>query len=247
MLADRIRILSPHSTMPKSPKTPTISGAKRFDAVLERMRSRLNWVIIHVPFDARKAFGVGGQIKVKGTINGFSFRTSLFPTREGGHILLVNKRMQKGARATVGSPASFELQLDTGERVATVPAPLQRILTKDRSLPRWYKQLNHSTRYEIAKWVNEPQSVEARGRRADQIAVRLLETMEAEKELPPLLQLAFARNPQAREGWKQMSQARRRSHLLGIFYYRTPAGRSNRMNKMLEDAVAVAEKNAARR
>lgn len=219
---------------------------RRFDAVLERMRSRLNWVIIRIPFDAAKIFGVRGQIKVKGTINGYPFRSSLFPTGEGGHILLVNKRMQKQGRVTAGANAGFEIELDSEERVATIPEPLERILAEDRSFRRWYDQLNHSTRSEIAKWVNEPKSAEARGRRSEQIAERLLETMEAERELPPLLQLAFARNPLAAEGWEQMSQARRRSHLLGIFYYRTPEGRENRLGKMLDDATAIAEKKKAK-
>ncbi|MGB9233061.1 MAG: YdeI/OmpD-associated family protein [Terriglobales bacterium] len=232
--------------MAKDRKVKTISRKKGFDAALERMRSRLNWVIIRVPFDAVKAFGVRGQIKVRGTINGFPFRTSLFPTREGAHILLVNKRMQKEARVAAGASARFELEPDTEERVAIVPAPLQRILAQGRLFRRWYDQLNHSMRYEIAKWVNGPESTEARGRRAEQIAERLLETMEAERELPPLLQLALARNPQAREGWDRMSLARRRSHLLGIFYYRTPAGRANRIGKMLEDATAIAEKRNSR-
>jgi hypothetical protein len=39
-----------------------------------------------------------------------------------------------------------------------------------------------------------------------------------------------------------MSTARRRSHLIGIFYYRTPDGRERRIGKMLEDATAIAEK-----
>ena len=242
----QIRILELSCAMAKDRKVKTISRKKGFDAALERMRSRLNWVIIRVPFDAVKAFGVRGQIKVRGTINGFPFRTSLFPTREGAHILLVNKRMQKEARVAAGASARFELEPDTEERVAIVPAPLQRILAQGRLFRRWYDQLNHSMRYEIAKWVNGPESTEARGRRAEQIAERLLETMEAERELPPLLQLALARNPQAREGWDRMSLARRRSHLLGIFYYRTPAGRANRIGKMLEDATAIAEKRNSR-
>lgn len=226
-------------------KPKTNSGVRRFDAALERMRSRLNWVIIRIPFDAAKIFGVRGQIKVKGTINGFPFRTSLFPTGEGGHILLVNKRMQNGARVTSGATAGFEIELDTGERVATIPERLERILAEDRSFRSWYDQLNHSTRSEIAKWVSEPKSAEARLRRSEQIAERLLETMEAERELPPLLRVAFARNPRAAEGWEQMSLARRRSHLLGIFYYRTPSGRENRIGKMLDDATALAEKKKA--
>ncbi len=232
--------------MPKNRKAKDTPAVRRFEAALERMRSRLNWVIIRIPFDAAKVFGGRGQIKVRGTINGFSFRSSLFATSDGGHMLLVNKRMQKGARVTAGASAGFEIELDTEERAATIPERLEQILAEDRVLCGWYDQLNHSTRYEIAKWVNEPKSAEARGRRSEQIAERLLETMEAERELPPLLRLAFGRNARAAEGWEQMSLARRRSHLLGIFYYRTPQGRENRIGKMLDDATAIAEKKRAK-
>ena len=66
--------------------------------------------------------------------------------------------------------------------------------------------------------------------------------MEAEQELPPILQVAFARHPQAREGWDAMSVSRRRGHLFGIFYYRTPDAQVRRIDKMIEDATALAEK-----
>jgi len=65
--------------MPKAAKNRPSIAVKRFNATLESMRSRLNWIIIRVPFDAAKAWGSRGQIKIKGTINGFPFRTSLFP------------------------------------------------------------------------------------------------------------------------------------------------------------------------
>jgi uncharacterized protein YdeI (YjbR/CyaY-like superfamily) len=231
--------------MPKASKaTP---AAKRFEARLERMRSRLNWIIIHVPFDAAKCWGSRGQIKVKGDINGFAFRTSLFPTREGRHILLVNKRMQKEARVVEGSVARFQIELDREERTVTIPAELKRILGEDRLLRRWYDELNHSARNDIAKWITEPKSGEARVRRAEQIAERLLAVMEAERELPPILQVAFARYPRAREGWDLMSVSRRRMHLFGIFYYRTPDARARRIDKMLDDATALAEKTGIRK
>jgi uncharacterized protein YdeI (YjbR/CyaY-like superfamily) len=228
--------------MPKSSKTKPASAVKPFEARLERMRSRLNWVIIYVPFDAATVWGLRGQIKIKGEINGFGFRTSLFPTREGRHILLVNKRMQKGAGAAEGSVARFQIELDREERTVTIPDELHSILSEDRSLRRWYDELNHSTRNDIAKWIGEPKSAEARERRAEQIAERLLAVMEAERELPPVLQRAFAHYPRAREGWNGMSISRRRGHLFGIFYYRTPEAQARRIDKMLDDATALAEK-----
>lgn len=230
--------------MPK-PAKPTSAG-KCFVATLERMRSRLNWTVIHIPFDAATVWGLRGQVKVKGKINGFAFRTSLFPTREGGHILLVNKRMQKGARAVPGSAARFELEFDAENRIVTIPDELRRILGQDRSLRRWYDRLNHSTRNDIAKWITEVKSAEARVRRTEQIAERLLAVMEAERELPPVLQIAFARQPRAREGWEAMSASRRRAHLFGIFYYRSPEARGRRVDKMLEDASAVTLKKSNR-
>lgn len=228
--------------MPKASKAQPTHSPKRFEAMLERLRSRLSWIIVRMPFDAAKAWGNRGQIKVKGEINGFPFRTSLFPTREGRHFLLVNKQMQKGARAAEGKTAHFQMELDKEERTVTIPDELKRMLSQDRSLRRWHDQLNYSTRNDIAKWITDPKGAEARVRRAEQIAERLLAVMDAERELPPVLQVAFARHPRAREGWNLMSASRRRGHLFGIFYYRTPDGQARRIDKMLDDATALAEK-----
>ena len=188
-------MLRPSKTKPRA--------AKRFEARLERLRSRLNWIVVYLPFDAAKLWGLRGQIKVRGQINGFPFRTSLFPTREGRHFMLVNKRMQKGARAFEGNVASLQMEFDSEERIATIPEALQRLLGQDRSLRRRYDALNYSTRNDIAKWIADPKTAEARVRRAEQIAERLLSVMEAERELPPILRVAFARqSPGARRmGW----------------------------------------------
>ncbi len=216
-------------------------GIQRFEGRLEQLRSRLNWIVVYVPFDATSVWGLRGQIKIKGDINGFAFRTSLFPTKEGRHFLLVNKRMQEAARAFEGNTARFQMQLDVEERTVTIPSEIKGLLSEDRALRRWYDQLNHSTRADMAKWIREPKGSEARVRRAEQLAERLLSVMEAEHELPPILQVAFARNPRARDGWDSMSPSRRRGHLFAIFYYRTPETQGRRIEKMLEDA-AMAEK-----
>ena len=217
------------------------AGARHFKATLERVPSRLNWTIIRVPFDASRAYGMRGQINVKGSINGFEFRTCLFPWRGGGHILLVNKRMQKGAGVRAGAWAEFRLEPDTRKRVAETPLPLKEILAEDRSFRRWYDRLNQSTKNDIAKWIGDPKSDAARARRAEQIAERLLAVMDAERELPPVLQVAFGRNPRVRDGWERMTAARRRSHLFGIFYYRTPEGRARRIEKLMAEAEAKSD------
>src|SRR5437588_2113228 len=220
--------------MPKS--------AKSFSAVLERDGTRLNWVIIRIPLNVAKIWGTRGMLRVKGQINGFAFRTSLFPTGRGSHIMVVNKRMQAGGRVKQGALAQFRLEPDTEERIVTVPAELKRILSEEKSFRLWYDQLGYSTRKEVSQWVGQVKSPEARVRRAEQICERLLATMEAERDLPPILQVAFARNLAAREGWERMSVSRRRGHLLGIFYYRSPEARARRVAKVVDDAARLADK-----
>jgi uncharacterized protein YdeI (YjbR/CyaY-like superfamily) len=222
------------------PKPKPRPVAKSFAATLERMPSNLGWVIVRIPLDVPKVWGTRGMFKVKGEINGLAFRTSLFPTGKGYHYLLVNKRMQAGAHTAPGDTAQFRLEPDTEVRKAVVPSELRRALSEDRSLRRWYDNLSYSIRKWISDWISQPKSADARRRRSEQIAERLLATMEAERELPPILKAAFARDPRALEGWQQMSPTQRRGHLLGIFYYRTPEARDRRLAKAIEDALAIA-------
>jgi uncharacterized protein YdeI (YjbR/CyaY-like superfamily) len=219
--------------------------SKSFAATLELLRSGLGWVIARVPFDVAKTWGTR-RPKVKVEINGFPFRTTLFPARSGGHFVLVNKRMQRGSGAVPGSVAKIRLEPDTEERTVSVPAELKRAMAGDRALLRWYGALNYSTRKQIAEWITEVKSAEARVRRAEQLAERLLSTMEAEQELPPLLRLAFARTRHALEGWQRMSPSHRRAQLLAIFYYRSPEARARRVEKVAQYAAEVADKKAGR-
>lgn len=222
------------------------SIVKSYSAPLEHLRSGLGWVVAYLPFDAASVWGSRGRLKVKGEINGFAFRTSLFPTREGRHFLLINKRMQKGAQAYAGTTARFRLEPDTEERTVVIAAELKRVLAEDRAVLKWFDKLNYSIRKWIVDWVAGVKSAEARVRRSEQVAEQLLSTMEAERELPPMIQVAFARNPRAREGWEQMSDTARRGQLLAIFYYRTPEARARRLAKVVEEAAARAERKKDR-
>jgi uncharacterized protein YdeI (YjbR/CyaY-like superfamily) len=231
------------SAMAKSISKTTV---KSFEALLERGAGRLNWVIARIPFDVSQVWGSRAILRVKGSINGFAFQTSLFPTGDGHHVMLVNKKMQAGAKTGVGLTARFTLVPDTTPRTVQMPAELERALSEVRALRRWYDQLSPYTRKYTAAWVAEVKSPEARERRAVQLAERLLATMEAERELPPILRAAFARDPQAYEGWKRMSLARRRWHLLAIFYYRDPRSQARRLAQVVKEAYQRSRKPGAK-
>jgi uncharacterized protein YdeI (YjbR/CyaY-like superfamily) len=215
------------------------SRAKTFRGTLERLRGNLGWIIVRIPFDVKKTWG-SARPKIRGEVNGAVFRTSVFPEKDGRAFLLINKQLQKDAGIVEGITASFKIELDTEAREVKIPAELNRIFAESKRLNKWFDSLSYSYRRWIADWIGQPKSAVSRERRADQIAERLMETMEAERELPPLIRTAFERNALAREGWSRMTARQRRGELMAIFYYRTPEARQRRLQKVLETAKSVA-------
>ncbi len=196
-----------------------------------------------IPFDVDEAWKKMVRLRVKVEVGDQVFRTSLFPdAKRGGHFVLVNKKMQKAAGAGVGAMVDFAIAPDLEERTPHVPPELAKLLKTQKRLAKWFEGLSEPTRWEIAKWIDGVKSAEARQRRVDQLAERLMLTMEGEKELPPVIDVAFRRTPAARKGWEAMTKAQRRSHLLGVFYYRSPEAREKRVRKVVEDCLKVASK-----
>jgi len=231
--------------MPASKPGTKLNQAKTFEAVLERTPDRLRWVIARLPFDSAKAWGKRGQIRIKGEINGFAFSSTLFPAGDGTHFLIVNKKLLAGGKTAPGLKAKFRLQPDTAPRPAPPPAKeLLHEMGQSKRLLKFFESLSPSRRNEIARWIAQCKTSEARTRRARQIAERLLETMEAERELPPILQLALRQNPRAKEKWEQMSQSHRRAHLFSIFYYREPEARAKQVTKAIEKMLGRKPKRA---
>lgn len=210
--------------------------AKTFEAVLERTADRLRWVIARVPIDLAQIWGKRGQIKVQGEINGFAFHAMLFPTGQGTHFLIVNKKMLAGGRTAAGLTAKFRIQPDTTPRVTVAPPKeLLRELRESKRLLKFFESMSSSRRHEISKWIAQCKTSEARTRRSGQIAEWLMETMEAELALPPIIQLAFRRNPKACEQWNRMSPSHRRAHLFSILHYRELEARARRLAKVIEE------------
>jgi Domain of unknown function (DUF1905)/Bacteriocin-protection, YdeI or OmpD-Associated len=221
--------------------------AKTFQAVLERTTDRLHWVIVRIPVDVDKVWGKRGQLRIQGEINGFSFGSTLFPTGKGEHFLIVNKKMQAGGKTAPGLTAKFLIKPDLSPPAPAPPArELLRELGQSKRLLRFYESFSPSRRREMAKWIAQPASQEARRRRSQQLAERLMETMDAERELPPLIQLAFRQNPIAAAEWERMSQSHRRTHLFAIFYYRRPEARARRIGKCIEEIMQRVEKGDSR-
>ncbi len=221
-----------------------MSGAKKFRGILEHDGTSLNWTIVRVPFDPVRSWPALQRLRVRGAINGFAFRTSLFRNQRLGHLLLVNKTMQRGAGVRVGCEAEVVLEPDTTERTVSTPPELARVLRQSKRLERWYGQLSPSARRYIGDAVAKPRNPESRARLAELMAERMLLAMEGERQTPPILEAAFQRNPDARKGWLAMTPIQRRSHLLGIFNYRSPESRQKRARQAIDQALKIAAKRS---
>ena len=219
------------------------SKPKTFTALLEGDHSSLNWVIARVPFDIDKTWPTRNRLRIRGDVNGFPFRSSLFPIPGGqGYMVLVNKKMQTGAKAHRGDKVRITLEPDFEERKAVMPPELAAVLKSDRMLHKWFDSLSEYTRRTVCAMIGEPKNPETRQRQAERLAERMMLTMEGELETPPILKAAFTRQPLAEAGWKALTPAQRRSHLFGIFYYEGVEARERRLAKAIEDALKAARK-----
>ena len=151
--------------------------------------------------------------------------------------MIVNKQMQKGARVRPGMEARFRLEADTEKRAVPVAPELEKLVQRSKQLQKFYQSLSPSTRVDISRFVAAAKQPATRVRRAERMAERLMETMEAERELPPLIRQALARDGKALEAWDRTSLSHRRRHLLGIFYYRDPRSRLRRIEMAIQEML----------
>jgi uncharacterized protein YdeI (YjbR/CyaY-like superfamily) len=218
-------------------------SSKLFKVVLEATGTRLHWVIARVPVDLKRAWPEWRTRRVLGQINGFTFRTSLFPGPKGvGHMLLVNKRMQAGARARAGDRVQIRLEPDLEKQVLAIAKELASELKRDKHVQRWFEGLSPSMQKGISQYIDQAKGALTRKQRAEKMTESLMLAMDGELVLPPILRVAFQPQPLAREGWEAMTPTQRRNHLLGIFYVQTVEGRQRRAWKAAEEAVRLARK-----
>ena len=126
---------------------------------------------------------------------------------------------------------------ESPKRIA-LPEMLVGAFDGDEDLLAWFGTLRESWQRYIAQWVLEPKSKEARLRRCEGIAERLLLTMEAEQELPGFLARRLRGTKDAMAGWEKMSVNRRRDFLLPLFRAKSDEARETQMLRLLEASVA---------
>jgi hypothetical protein len=119
---------------------------------------------IAIPFDVEEVFGTRGRVPVRGTINGFPFRSSLAPYG-GKHFMAVNREMRAGAKAEAGETVRMVIEKDDAVREVQVPADLQKALREAPLAQAAWTKLSFTHRKEWVQEIEGAKRKETRERR----------------------------------------------------------------------------------
>jgi hypothetical protein len=133
-----------------------------FTVKLEGKGTSVAW--LNAPFDVVKTFGTRARVPVRGTINGFPFRSSLLPMG-GCHGMAVNRTMRDGAGVEADDTVNVVMERDEGKRFVKVPPLLKKELAKSNAAQANWQKLSFTNQKEIALSISGAKQEETRLRR----------------------------------------------------------------------------------
>jgi hypothetical protein len=147
--------------------------ARSFHA--EILAGRRGGAMVEVPFSVRRVYGTGGQVKVRATFDGHSYRGSVAPMGGGVHVLGVGKDVRTAIGKDVGDVVSVTLERDDEPRAVIVPPELAAALASSAAATKGFEGLSYTHRREFAEWVAEGKRAKTRERRAGKAVEMVLE------------------------------------------------------------------------
>ena len=115
-------------------------------------------------FDVVEVFHRKGRVPVKGTINGFPFRSSLMNMGEG-HMMVVNAELRAGAQCQAGDTVKVVMELDADERKVEVPRYLKKIIDSDPKAKEFWPSISFTHQKEYVREIEEAKRPETREKR----------------------------------------------------------------------------------
>ena len=116
------------------------------------------------PFDVVEVFQRKGRVPVKGTINGFPYRSSLMNMGEG-HMMVVNAELRAGAECKAGDTVSVLMELDDEVRKVELPAHLKKLIATDPKAKEAWEKLSFTHQKEHVRAIEDAKRPETREKR----------------------------------------------------------------------------------
>jgi hypothetical protein len=132
------------------------------------------------PFDVKEVFGTIARVPVRGTINGFAFRSSLMPMG-GCHRMVVNQAIRNAAGVKAGDTVTVVMERDAAPRVVTIPAVLSKALAKNKAARANWRKYSFTHQKEMALAIAGAKQEETRARRL----VRIMDIVRNGKKWAP--------------------------------------------------------------
>jgi bifunctional DNA-binding transcriptional regulator/antitoxin component of YhaV-PrlF toxin-antitoxin module len=129
---------------------------------------KVNATGIPVPKEVIEVFNSGKKPKVKVTLNGFTYRTTVAAFGDVFMIPLSQER-REAAGVKAGDTVEITLELDTEPRVVEVPADLAEALADTPGASEAFDRSSYSARKEFVRQVESAKAPETRGRRIQKI------------------------------------------------------------------------------
>ena len=148
-------------------------GGYSFEAVLVKPEGVGTWTFLGIPIEVSAMFGSKGQVKVKGTINGYPFRSTALPMGDGSHYLVVGKDIRDHIAVAQGVSVKVVLELDTEVRRITVPDDFLRAMDDQPQARQVFDRLSYSHQKEYVNWILSAKQTETRQRRIDKAIAML--------------------------------------------------------------------------
>ena len=116
------------------------------------------------PVDVIEWFGTRGRVPIRGTINGFVFRSSLMPMG-GCHMMPVNKTLCRGAGVKPGDIVDVVMERDDKARTVEAPPELKRELARSKKARENWGKLAFTHKKEMARSISGAKQEETKERR----------------------------------------------------------------------------------
>lgn len=126
-----------------------------------------------VPADAVAALGAGKKPRVKVSLNGYTYRTTL-ATMGGVFMLSLSAENREAAGVQAGQTVEVTLELDTEPRSVEVPDDLAAALAMAPGAREVFDALSFSARKDFVRQVETAKAPETRERRIAGIVAKLI-------------------------------------------------------------------------
>jgi hypothetical protein len=139
-----------------------------FSALMKHPEGVGTWTYIDIPHDITLEWGVKGQARVKGTLNGTSFHGVTRPHGDGTHYLAINQAIREEVGIKPGDTVQVSFEQDLDPIKLVMPEDFAQALQDNPEAEAFYNALSNSHQREYLKFIEEAKQTATRQKRIQQ-------------------------------------------------------------------------------